>query len=393
MSKRRWSARVCATLGLLGAAGCDPLVSTVMADIGQVGTVPLALGFPPLSVEPGDFDGDGAVDMLVSGSPGGMGATGVVLRGNGDGTLEPGIDAEYLACSAYPVVGDLDGDARSDIVTLGCGNTVAPFVGQPDATLAPWSAWPPNVYQFQPITGLGLGDFEGDGDGDVFVLRVATVPAWSSVVHVHIELSNGAQGFWSTGTTSFSPTESGFVPSQMLLANLDDDGLLDLVLTDRDHAVATLRGALPESFALARELELSLSPWLTRTGDLNADGRDDVMVLGRTDGAVQVLLSQADGTMLPLPPVETAGFEPYDAALGDLDGDGDLDAVLVDEDTPRLYVLRGDGTGALGDATRRTLPSGAIRVHATDLDGDDIDDIVAATFDDLSLSLVLSTQP
>lgn len=392
MSKRRWSARACATLGLLGVCACDPLVSTVLVEFGETTTVPLALPFTPVSLEPGDFDGDGAVDLLLSGSPG-MGAAGVVLRGNGDGTLQAGIDAEYQGCSAYPVVGDLDGDERSDLVTLGCGNTVAPFVGQADATLAPWSAWPANSYPYQPITGLALGDFEGDGDGDVFLLRMETMPAWLAVAYVHIELSNGAQGFWSTGTSTFNPAESGFVPSQMLLANLDDDGLLDLVLTDDDHAVATLHGVLPESFALARELDLAVSPSITRAGDLDGDGRDDLLVLGRTDGAVQVLLSQPNGTMLPLAPVVTSGIEPYDATLGDLDGDGDLDAAVVDEDTARLYLLRGDGTGALDDITRRALPSGAIRVHATDLEGDGIDDVVAATFADGSLSLLLSSQP
>jgi hypothetical protein len=392
MCNRRWSAPACAAVGLLCAAACDPLVTTMLVDLGPVVEVPLVVDFAPLSLEPGDFDGNGNVDLLVSGSPAAGGATGVVLRGNGDGTLQAGIGAGFLACSAYPVVGNLDGDARSDIVTLGCGNTVAPFVGRPNGTFSPWWAWPSTPYYIHPITGLALGDFEGDGDGDVFVLRV-TDTALSSVALVHIELSNSAHGFWSSGTTSFSPARAGFVPTQMLLAHLDDDRLLDLVLTDRDHTVVTMLGAVPESFGLARELEVSVNPWLTRVGDMNGDGRDDLLVVGRTDGAVQVLLSNGDGSMLPLPPVGTLGLAPYDAALGDLDGDGNLDVALVDDAVPQLVVLQGDGAGGLGGPTQRLLPSGAIRVHAVDLDGDAIDDVVAATFAAGSVSFLPSTLP
>jgi hypothetical protein len=52
--------------------------------------------------------------------------------------------------------------------------------------------------------------------------------------------------------------------------------------------------------------------------------------------------------------------------------------------------LRGDGAGGLGDPQERALPSGAIRVHAADLDGDGFDDLVAATFAAHSVSVLLS---
>lgn len=380
-----------AVLGVLAGA-CDlpepdPGDPGDPGDLGQVVTLPLGVGFTPLSMEPGDFDGDGAADVLIGGVSGVGGTVGAVLRGNDDGTLQPAIDAGLNACSAYPVVGDLDGDARSDVIALGCGSTLATFLGQPDGTLAPWAAWPNPTYSPLPVTNLAIGDFEGDGDGDVFVLRQDAGGAL-----VHVEQSNGAHGFWGDGDTRFEPDDAGFSPTQMSLADLDGTPPLDLVLTDGGHAVARWLGAPPDGFAFPLELDVSVAPWLTRVGDLNDDGFDDLVVVGRMDVAVQVLLSAGDGSLVPLPPVPLP-FPPYDAALGDLDGDGDLDVALVDDLTPQVYALRGDGAGGLGNAMQRPLPSGAIRVHAADYDGDAIDDVLAATFADGSLSLVLSTMP
>jgi hypothetical protein len=396
MAKTRWNVRSCAAaLGVMCVVACDPPPpEPEPGELGSVVTVPLGVTFSPLSMEHGDFDGDLAADVLVGGVTLAGGATTWVFRGNGDGTLQPAIDTGLFSCSAHPVVGDLDGNARTDAIALGCSNDLAVAVGQPDATLAPWTAWPPNTYSPLPVSGVAIGDFEGDGDGDVFVLRI---DATGNSALVDIEMSNAAQGFWGiswgfSGGVYWSPNAAGFHPTQILLAHLDGDGLLDLVLTDRDNAVARMLGSVPDAFALPLELDLSVNPGLTRTGDLDGDGLDDLVVVSRTDSAVQVLLSTGDGDLVPQAPV-VLPFAPYDATLGRFNGDEYLDVALVDDATPQVLALRGDGAGGLGDAVRRALPSGAIRVHAADFDGDAVDDVLAATFADGSLSLVLSTLP
>ena len=391
MARARWNVRSCAAaLGVMCTIACDPPPpEPEPGALGSVATVPLGVTFSPLSMEHGDFDGDLAADVLVAGVTLEGGATTWVFRGNGDGTLQPASDTGLFSCSAYPVVGDLDGNARTDVVAPNCSSNVALSVGQPDATLAPWTVSLP-FRTSNPITGVALGDFEGDGDGDVFVLRQHFT---GIAAYVYVELSNAAQSFWGgTGVTQWNPNASGFHPTQMLLAHLDDDDLLDLVLADRDNAVARMLGSVSETFGIPLELDLGVSPWLVRAGDLDGDGLDDLVVVSRTDAAVQVLLSTGDGNLVPQPPVALP-FAPYDAALGRFNGDDYLDVALVDDATPQVLALRGDGAGGLGDAVQRALPSGAIRVHAADFDGDAVDDVLAATFADGSLSLVLSTVP
>ncbi len=62
-------------------------------------------------------------------------------------------------------------------------------------------------------------------------------------------------------------------------------------------------------------------------GDLNGDGRNDLAVAGGRD--IRVLFNTGDGTFGPPTTVELGGGSSNDLALGDLDGDSDLDNVVA----------------------------------------------------------------
>jgi len=359
---------------------------------GGVTTVPLGLTFAPLAVEPGDFDGDGHMDVLVAGVNASAAAVGAVLRGTGDGTFQAPIHAGLAGCSAYPVVGDIDGNARADAVVLGCGAAeLAVYAGQPNGALAPWPGWPSVDFGIGAVQATVVADYEGDGDGDVLTFRLNGP---QGVAVVDLTLGNGGFGIWSFTTTVIGdPDFTGFLPTQILGARLDDDGLLDLVLTDRDHDVARLLGVPPATFGFPLQLGVDVSPWLTRVGDLDGDGLDELVVVSRSDRAIQVLLATGGGGLAAQAPVSLGGYEPYDAALADVNGDGDLDVALVGNTLRRLRWLPGDGAGGFGAHQDVALPSGAVRVHGIDLDGDAAHELVAGTLANGSLSLVDLTRP
>lgn len=61
------------------------------------------------------------------------------------------------------------------------------------------------------------------------------------------------------------------------------------------------------------------------------------------------------------------GFRPAAAQVGDADGDGHADVVLLDGDAARVCVLRGDGGGGLAAATCTALPAAAGALLVADL--------------------------
>jgi hypothetical protein len=110
-------------------------------------------------------------------------------------------------------------------------------------------------------------------------------------------------------------------------------------------------------------------------GDIDGDGDVDVMLLGatqrllRNDGTGR-FADAAPGSLPPLPPIA------FDAAFVDVDGDRDLDAVVSGRSTAIVHaLLRNDGSGRFTNVTATHMPgsppwSGTILAADLDRDGD-----------------------
>jgi len=116
--------------------------------------------------------------------------------------------------------------------------------------------------------------------------------------------------------------------------------------------------------------------------DFDGNGKDDILQLDRTTGAVNVRRQNLDGTLT------TNGFNVaagaiQDSAIGDLDDDGRPDLVIVLDDTLAVYHNDGlNGSNVLQfslmsvDALQLTGLSTIAHVTVGDLTGDDLPEIV-----------------
>ncbi|MCH8124084.1 MAG: VCBS repeat-containing protein [Bacteroidetes bacterium] len=165
-------------------------------------------------------------------------------------------------------------------------------------------------------------------------------------------------------------------------ADLDEDGLDDLVVANHDTDYVTLLFGVPgggfEVRASSRlEVNVSPHPHAVQLSDIDGDGHVDLLVDDRRAEAIRLFRGVGDGgfgesTRIPV------GGDPYRGMfLIDIDGDGNMD--LLTPNTDHVSVLIGDGMG--GFARDVVLRPGfpPFSVAAADFNGDGLIDVAAAS--------------
>jgi hypothetical protein len=267
----------------------------------------------------GDLDSDGDLDAVVANSPD-KAQTTWLNDGTGAFSAHPSTPSFGAEDSHDIALGDLDGDGDLDAV-------VANYDSQAQTTWLNDGGGAFSAHPTTPSFGTGdsgaiaLGDLDGDGDLDAVVAN---------------EL-NQAQTTWlndGTGAFSAHPIQPSFGSknsTSIALDDLDGDGDLDAVVANWNQAQAAwLNNGLgafsahpsTPSFGSGYSLGVAL-------GDLDGDGDLDAVVANTISEAQTAWLNDGGGAFSAHPSTPTfGGGDSYAIALGDLDGDGDLDAVV-----------------------------------------------------------------
>jgi hypothetical protein len=340
-------------------------------------TVPAFGAGSSQAVSLADLDGDGDLDAVVANE--GDGAETVWLNG-GDGVFAAhGSVPQFGAADSRDVaLGDLDGDGDLDAVVA--NNNEAETVWLNDGTGA-FSAHGSFGGGTDSSQAVALGDLDGDGDLDAAVAGAFGV----------------AETVWvNDGSGSFAPhpVQATFNGSQLfstdvVLGDLDGDGDLDAVVSSDSTGfgqavwlndgtgVFVAHPSVPEFGGSALEKAVEL-------GDLDGDGDLDAVVA--VLGVDTVWLNDGSGAFAAHPSRPTfGGGSSTDLALGDLDGDGDLDAVVANWSDEAETLWLNDGSGALTAHTGKPAigAEDSWGVALGDLDGDgDLDAVVANSTDE-----------
>ncbi len=133
-------------------------------------------------------------------------------------------------------------------------------------------------------------------------------------------------------------------------SNGQDDALDLAVGTSFDCNANTIPDecelAAPIRFDDPRNVSLDFAPSGLTAADLNGDGLTDLIALSTQDRLVTPLLN-ADGVDLLTGQAVTLDGMPQQAVAGDFDGDGHLDLAITQTDPNRVTILHNDGQGIL----------------------------------------------
>jgi hypothetical protein len=346
--------------------------------------------FLPRALAAGDFTGHGKPDLVVTG----IGGDADVLLNNGDGTFRPGPTLTVGGSPDAVVVGDFNGDGKQDIAVGTEAGKVLVFLGNGDGSFQA-----PKVFNLgvnNSIQALVARDFNGDHKLDLAVASIL-LSGGTSTGQVTVLLGNG------NGTFRKGQTFNVGVDAQGLAAGyFHGPGKVDLVTTafqpDGSRAVAVLLGNGDGTFQKPVSVTSDGRPTAVGVGDFNGDGKQDLVLVDPYNHVVSVLPGNGNGTFqAPIPFQFTGPFPGLlgGPAVGDFFKTGKL-SVAVTSGTGTVSVLQGNGDGTFQAAVNYVVgshdsqPSNLI---AVDVNGDGKLDLVSANATTGDVSVLLNTTP
>jgi hypothetical protein len=372
----------------------DHLVAVMLANGNGTFQAPRTIGpiGDPTSVVVGDVNGDGIPDLTVADA---LTNSLFVFRGDGTGNFQ--LQGQALVeAGAYPTavgIGDLNGDGQMDfavansgnlsaggssavsiLLNTGNGNFAGPFYSTPafvqsinrsnptgPSTGASTVAY--TVIFSAPVTGVNANDFNLVKTGTVADSFFQVTPVSSTVYTVTI---NGVSGSGTIGL------------------NLVDNGTIrDFAGNALTQPGAPLAFAAPQTFNAGGG-----DPFSVTEGDVNGDGKPDLIVTSFASGSANVLLSNGNGTFQS-PMTFAVGAVPFAAALSDFNGDGIPDLVVVNEQSNNVSVLLGNGNGTF--QPQKVYNTGILpqNVVVADVNGDGKPDLLVPDGSSAEVSVLL----
>lgn len=229
----------------------------------------------------GDIDGDGDMDFVACGAssiePPYQPRT-MIYRNEG-GTLRPLTTSVPGVMSCSVDWGDLDGDGDLDLALAGesaQGTIAAVFEHRTDGSFAELPLDLPALY----LADLDWGDFDGDGRDDLVLAGGVLDP--NLLRGSTILVRSAPEGMIRVENSGLSDLFGGGVA----WSDYDVDGDLDIILSGAETVLGRRAGAvmLNEDGHFRTEFILAgLTQGDLSVGDYNNDGDDDFLILGLND--------------------------------------------------------------------------------------------------------------
>jgi hypothetical protein len=288
---------------------------------------------------------------------------------------------------------DFDGDGRPDVVVSNGGQSTDIQVFINKST--------PGVFTFalqfdyslpngDDPDAVAVGDMDGDGKPDIVVSSVL-----SPRLYVFLNTS-------VAGTISFAAPaifDQGLYCQGLTVGDLNGDGKPEIVVTNVADGNISVYANNSTIGNLAFAARMNLTPssgdvaYAPVIADIDGDGMPDIATADYGGSNISIFHNTGTpGAALSFAPYMdfSVGATPESIAVGDLDGDGKPDLVTGNYGGNTISVLHNTSTsGSVSFATSVPMSAGSNpqAVAISDLDGDGKPDVVAANFADNDISV------
>lgn len=339
----------------------------------------------PYSVDVGDFDSNGALDIVVVN----YNSNNVcIFYGNESGLYTEKI-VYSLPIGSGPIwvtVTDLDNDTFLDIVVANfAGNNIYILFGDGDGYFRDNVTLPTGT-DSGPCS-IDIGDLNKDHSLDIIVAN-----QMSKTIGIFFGNSNG----------TFSAQKVYFISSYanlsaIVVSDINNDTILDILVTDYNNlnsSIGIFYGYGDGIFTLPRIYpagSITWSPGLA-VGDFDNDNQTDLAVTNQQQNTINIMLQQKFDPFGSSKLFSTGNqSRPKSVATADFNNDDQLDIVVVNSGTNNIGILFGDRNGDFSDqliySTRSDFLPSSLAVG--DFNNDHYVDIVVVNSATDSLNILL----
>jgi hypothetical protein len=291
----------------------------------------------PDNVVLADFNGDGALDLFKPIS--GTSWDGQVTLGRGDGTFQtnPAYGWGISGFGNNLVTADFNRDGFPDVAFSWASSNGLPAFGVMKGSLHGSLAAPAYTTLLSSTClasypeWIATGDINHDGNPDIVATLRNNYNSGCPVNELAVFTGKGNGSF---NAPVFYATGSSAQSVDVLLADVNGDGQLDIIASNQDGSLSVLVNHGDGTYGDAM-LITSVSAYNPRLnslafGDFNGDGKLDIAVATYwSTSDVYVLLGNGDGTFQPPIATVTSSAVTYALAAGDFNKDGKPDLLIT----------------------------------------------------------------
>jgi len=258
---------------------------------------------------------------------------------------------------------DVNNDTHLDLV-ISCDGGLQISRGSSSGVFT--AAASPAGTSFNPTAFAVVGLFNNDALPDLAVVT----PAFDTM-EVYLNTGNA-----TTPYNTFTGFTTGDNPVSLVAADFDGDGDIDLATANSNgNSLSVFLNNGAANFGTAFNYGVP-SPVSLAVGDLNGDTRPELLAVSTAVNGCSILFNQGNGNF-GQPQNVAVGTAPKFVNLRDLNGDSQMDLVVLIEGA--LNVLAGNGDGSFQAARSNPVFSGSSNFSFGDITTDGISDLVLVT--------------
>ena len=313
----------------------------------------------------GDFDGDGDLDSIAGNTDSGAPALNADIYRNDSGTFSHIGTADGFSQSFSKfAAADIDNDGDLDIVyAQGQGTSYTVGVKKNNGSFS-FSSGYSYSYAANVSNVKNIAVFDVDNDGDLDIVA-ATSNAEYQCVHI-----NDGHGNFTIVNSPLPAT------SQIIAADFNSDGYMDLAIANGSTNVRIYKNSGTGSFTQLQLFVTSTSVSTLAPADIDGDGDIDILAgLGATPSDVEPLINDGTGNFSSSTHYYVYDYGINDFVTGDFDNNGSIDFMdgSSDNSIPAngVEVWGNDGAGSFSNIFQ--VSGGDDRTQALavgDIDGD-----------------------